>query len=149
MPARRVMRAVSEPDRADAEVGGRGLVWSTIPTILDDVGVAEWQRLAAVYAGMPTRFREGDRAVLTAYCAAWAVYVGACAELAADGLLVAGRSAPDRGRRVKSPALTVWGQAATQLRHFASVLGLSPDARGRSGIRELETPAALTSDLLS
>jgi phage terminase small subunit len=34
--------------------------------------------------------------------------------------------------------MSTWVQAGTQLRHLASALGLSPDARGRSGIREIE-----------
>jgi P27 family predicted phage terminase small subunit len=78
------------------------------------------------------------------------VYVAACQELATDGLLVDDRSAPDRSRRVKSPAMVVWTQAGTQLRHLASALGLSPDARGRSGIRESEPDSESDkSDLLT
>jgi hypothetical protein len=34
------------------------------------------------------------------------VYLRVSAELAADGLQVPGRSAPDRGRQVKSPAVS-------------------------------------------
>ena len=71
------------------------------------------------------------------------------AELAADGLLVPGRSAPDRGRQVKSPAMSTWVQAGMQLRHLASALGLSPDPRGRSGIKEIEPIDDEDSDLLT
>ena len=59
-----------------------------------------------------------------------------------------GRSAPDRGRQVKSPAMSTWVQAGTQLRHLASALGSSPDARGRCGIREIEPIDDENSDLL-
>jgi P27 family predicted phage terminase small subunit len=124
------------PEVAAATVGGIGLDWSDVPAMLDATARAEWVRLGQVYANHATRFREGDRVILSAYCIAWGIYVQAAAELAVDGLLVKGRSAPDRGRRVRSPAMTVWVQAGTQLRHLASALGLSPDARGRSGIDE-------------
>lgn len=49
---------------------------------------------------------------------------------------------------MKSPAMSTWVQAGTQLRHLASALGSSPDARGRCGIREIEPIDDEDSDLL-
>jgi P27 family predicted phage terminase small subunit len=138
----------SVPDAHEVRAGGIGLSWEDLPAVLDEAAAAEWRRLAQVYELHPTRFREGDRAILAAFCIAWSIYLQASAELAADGLLVPGRSAPDRGRQVKSPAMVVWVQAGTQLRHLASALGLSPDARGRSGIKEIEPIEDENSDLL-
>jgi P27 family predicted phage terminase small subunit len=120
----------------DSKVGGLGLDFDDVPVMLGNVGGAEWERLGRVFADQPTRFREGDRAVLVAYCLAWSIYLMATAELASDGLLVTGRSAPDRERRVKSPAMTVWSQAGSQLRYLARELGLSPDSRGRMGLKD-------------
>jgi phage terminase small subunit len=40
-------------------------------------------------------------------------------------------------------------QAGTQVRHLTSALGLSPDARGRSGIKEIEPIDDQDSDLLT
>ena len=154
MPNRRVLKIkpalAAAPEVADARTGGIGLSWEDVPTVLDDTARDEWARLGAVYDAYPVRFREGDRAILAAFCIAWSVCVRAAAELASAGLLVPGRSAPDRGRQVKSPAMSTWVQAGTQLRHSASALGLSPDARGRSGIRESEPDRASdNSDLLT
>lgn len=120
----------------DAKVGGLGLAFDDVPPMLDDRGRAEWSRLGVVFANQPTRFREGDRSILVAYCLAWSIYLGATAELASDGLLVTGRSAPDRERRVKSPAMTVWSQAGSQLRYLSRELGLTPDSRGRMGLKD-------------
>jgi P27 family predicted phage terminase small subunit len=149
MTARRdsTKRLLSVPDVADARVGGRGLDWLVLPELLDAVGMGEWQRLGTVYAGDLVRFREGDRQIVVAYCLAWSVYASASAQLIRDGLIVEGRSAPDRGRQVKSPSMTIWTQAGSQLRYLARELGLTPDARGRSGFREHETSDG--SDLLS
>jgi P27 family predicted phage terminase small subunit len=120
----------------DSKVGGLGLDFDEVPAMLGDVAGAEWARLGVVFADQPTRFREGDRSIVVAYCLAWSIYLMATAELASDGLLVTGRSAPDRERRVKSPAMTVWSQAGSQLRYLARELGLSPDSRGRMGLKD-------------
>jgi P27 family predicted phage terminase small subunit len=120
----------------DSRVGGLGLDFDDLPEMLDDRGRAEWVRLGAVFADQPTRFREGDRSILVAYCLSWSLYLAAAAELASDGLLVTGRSASDRERRVKSPAMVIWTQAGSQLRYLARELGLTPDSRGRMGLKD-------------
>jgi phage terminase small subunit len=88
----------------DVEVGGNGLDFADVPDLLDADGVAEWQRLGRVFQTQPTRFREGDRAAVTAYAAYWSAFRRAASEVAARGPLVEGRTAADRDRLVKNPA---------------------------------------------
>ncbi|WP_166787266.1 MULTISPECIES: phage terminase small subunit P27 family [unclassified Cryobacterium] len=121
---------------SDAKVGGTGLNFDTVPTMLDGAGAAEWVRLGEVFADQQTRFREGDRAILTAYCLTWSLYLMTAAELAGGGILVQGRSESDRARTVKNPALVALTQISSQLRYLARELGLTPDARGKMGLQD-------------
>ena len=121
---------------ADAKVGGVGLDFADVPAILSGAGRDEWVRLGAVFEDQPTRFREGDRAILTAYAMTWGLYLGAVAELASAGLTVEGRSSADRGRQVKNPALVSMTQLASQLRYLARECGLSPDSRAKLGLAD-------------
>jgi phage terminase small subunit len=68
----------------DSKVGGLGLDFDEVPAMLGDVAGAEWARLGVVFADQPTRFREGDRSIVVAYCLAWSIYLMATAELASD-----------------------------------------------------------------
>jgi len=61
------------------------------------------------------------------------------AELASTGVLVKGRSESDRARMVKNPALVALTQTSSQLRYLARELGLTPDARGRMGLKDEPT----------
>jgi P27 family predicted phage terminase small subunit len=130
------------PDQAaaelvrDAAVGGVGLDFDDVPDVLDEAGRAEWQRLGEVYAATETRFREGDRAAVTAYCAYWSAFLAAAQDVSTNGPVVPGRSAKDRGRLVKNPATVSMRECATQLRYWARELGLTPDARGRIGVTD-------------
>lgn len=49
-----------------------------------------------------------------------------------------GRSDKDRGRMVKNPATVAMREAATQLRYWCRELALTPDARGRTGIKDAD-----------
>ena len=118
----------------DATVGGLGLDFADVPDVLDAAGAAEWSRLGEVFARDATRFREGDRAAVTCYCAFWSAFAAAAADVAGNGPVTAGRSAKDRGRLVKNPATVAMRESATQLRYWARELGLTPDARGRIGL---------------
>ncbi len=69
----------------DATVGGVGLDFAVVPAVLDEAARAEWSRLAEVYAGDPTRFREGDRAALVAYCAFWSAFLAAAQDVSSNG----------------------------------------------------------------
>jgi P27 family predicted phage terminase small subunit len=120
----------------DAAVGGAGLNFDDVPAVLDEAARAEWQRLGEVYAAAETRFREGDRAALVAYCAYWSGFLAAAQDVSTNGPVVPGRSDKDRGRLVKNPATVAMRECATQLRHWARELGLTPDARGRIGVSD-------------
>lgn len=150
MPARRVPVATKVPaglkirphlavavaESADAEIGGNGLDWSAVPKMLDDEGRAEWVRLSEIFDWNPTRFREGDRAAVTAYCAYWSLFEASGRDVTERGPVVEGRSDKDRGRMVKNPASVAQREASTQLRYWARELGLTPDARGRMGLTD-------------
>jgi P27 family predicted phage terminase small subunit len=136
-------------DDADPRIGGIGLNFGTVPAVLDVLAAGEWDRLSHVYRQSPTRFREGDRAALTAYCVYYSAFHRAAAEVAERGPVVEGRSAKDRDRAVKNPATVAMREASMQLRYWARELGLTPDARGRSGIREYEPDRFGDNDLLT
>lgn len=121
------------------KVGGQGLDFEDVPEMLTPAGRTEWERLGVVFEDQGTRFREGDRAILIAYCATWSLYLDAMGELTDTGILVQGRSESDRSRTVKNPALVALTQVSSQLRYLARELGLTPDARGRMGLKD-ETP---------
>lgn len=126
------------PEVVGATLGGVGLDFARVPTVLDEAGRAAWAHLAATYESTPTRFREGDRAAVSTFCLAVSLHERAAQVLLAAGLTVQGRSSADRGRQVKAPAFQLWRDTSTQLRYWARELGLTPDARGRSGIRDAE-----------
>lgn len=123
-------------DGAEARTGGIGLDFAKVPSLLDRSARAEWRRLADVFADDATRFREGDRAALTAYCVFFSAFTRAAADVGKRGTTVPGRSNSDADRMVKNPNVQAMRDAATQLRYWARELGLTPDARGRMGIKD-------------
>ena len=122
----------------DAQLAGLGIEWATVPAVLDEAGRTEWQRLAEVFARDPVRFREGDRAAVTAYCVYWSAFLQAAEDVACRGPVVEGRSADDRARLVKNPSTVAMREAATQLRYWCRELALTPDSRGRTGITDTD-----------
>lgn len=120
----------------DAELGGLGLDFADVPEQLDDAGRARWDHLAKEYANNPTRFREGDRMAVTAYCIWSSMYLRACQDIKERGQVVEGRSSADRGQTVRNPYVQFAREASQQLRYWARELGLTPDARGRLGLPE-------------
>ena len=84
------------------------------------------------------RFREGDRAALTAYAVYYSVFMHAAEDVARHGPVVESRSDKDRGRMVKNPATVAMREAATQLRYWCRELALTPDSRGRIGITDID-----------
>ncbi|QKV94226.1 phage terminase small subunit P27 family [Streptomyces sp. NA02950] len=122
----------------EAEIGGLGLDWSNRPGVLDEAGLTEWDRLAEVYAMDATRFREGERAALVAYCSWWSAFASAAADVRDRGPVVEGRSDMDRGRMVKNPATVAMREASQQLRYWARELGLTTDARVRIGLADTD-----------
>jgi len=121
---------------AEADLGGIGVDFDDVPDLLDAAGVREWSRLGAVFAHNPTRFRESDRPALTAYCVFLSQFDAAVRDVADRGAMVPGRSERDEGRLVKNASLVLMQQASTQVRYWARELALTPDSRGRTGIRD-------------
>jgi P27 family predicted phage terminase small subunit len=142
MPARHEpLKLARNPARSmvrDARVGGVGLSWFDIPSDVQQNpdALAEWRRLSSQYEKDATRFREGDRAAITAYALAYALYCEAARMLLRDGLTVEGRSSADRRRNVKNPCLAIWTQVSTQLRAWAKECTLTPDSRLRAGLAD-------------
>ncbi|MFD1210983.1 phage terminase small subunit P27 family [Arthrobacter sp. GCM10027362] len=122
-----------EPKRPAVTTPPRGgLDWDNEPPNLAPEALAEWRRLAAVYATEPERFTEADRAGVTAYCSIWSDFRAAEDALNRDGVTVDGRSSADRGRQVRNPALQAKREASQQLRLWATALRLTPASRAQS-----------------
>ena len=120
----------------DAQLGAVGMDFGVVPgdVAASEVALEEWCRLGETFKAEPTRFREGDRQSVSAYCVSLAVFSTSARALLAEGVTVAGRSAPDRGRVVKSPHLVAWTQASAQLQRWAKENCLTPDSRLRAGL---------------
>jgi P27 family predicted phage terminase small subunit len=149
MPARRTNDALKIPPglkilppkaalaiAKDAEIGGLGLDWTDRPDLLDETGLALWESLAERFAQQATRFREGEREAVIAYCAWWSAFAAAQRDLRDRGPVVEGRSDMDRGRLVKNPSSVAMREASQQLRYWARELGLTTDARVRIGLAD-------------
>lgn len=122
----------------------RGLAWATEPEGLAPAGLTEWRRLGGVYGVDASRFTEGDRPALWAFCSIWADFLAAEKLLNEDGLTIEGRSSADNGRQVKHPALQAKREASQQLRYWAVQLKLTPAARsiGEPGAGDANNPFA-------
>lgn len=120
----------------DAALAGIGLDWETVPAILGPVARGEWERLGRIFDDQPTRFREGDRAALIAFCLYNAQMLAAAKDIEERGPVVPGRSSKDEERLVKNPSSVAMREASTQMRYWARELGLTPDARSRMRIVE-------------
>ena len=120
----------------DARLAGGGLDWAEVPSGLDDDGRAAWEHLRVTFESWPTRFREGDRAAVAAYCMARSLNDRAAAALLAEGLAVEGRSSADHGRTVKSPHFMIWRDTGAALRAWCRELALTTDSRGRANVQD-------------
>jgi P27 family predicted phage terminase small subunit len=118
-------RYASPYDDVDALNGGRPLDWTSVPEGLTGEGVARWESLAREFAAVPTRFREGDRGILTRLCRWYALYAQAEAAIEEDGLTVGGRSESDRNRVVKHPAWQQLREAEDRILRLERQLGLA------------------------
>ena len=101
------------------------------PSWLDPEAKAEWRRITPELARLRV-ISALDRAALAVYCDAWSRWVQARKLLEASGLIVKGRNRG--GGDVKSPAWTVYAQAAGLVASAARELGLSPASRMRLSV---------------
>jgi P27 family predicted phage terminase small subunit len=135
MPNRRSRKsAVTYLDSA-FETGGPGLDFSDVPATLNERAQGEWKRIGEVFAeAEEPRFRETDRAALTAYCTYWELFLGASEDVNSRGPVVNGRSSSGSRIKVKNPSLVIMREASVQLRYWLRELAFTPDSRGRTGI---------------
>jgi P27 family predicted phage terminase small subunit len=90
---------------------------------LNAEAIAEWRRVTPLLANVGTL----DRTALALYCAAWARWTKAEAEIATTGEVVKSPS----GFPIQNPWRTVANQAYKQLHAMLREFGLSPTARAR------------------
>lgn len=100
------------------------------PAWLDAVAATEWRRVL----GCANWLCASDIAALSAYCAAWSLFIATSQEVARRGPLVPARSSTDRARPalVTNPATRIQREAGASLRAWCAALGFTPDARGRA-----------------
>lgn len=100
----------------------------TCPVWLDAEAKAEWKRVVPELKriGVLTKL---DRAVLVAYCQAWADFVWATKFLVEESsrIITGGKD----GYKMQNPAVSIKRQATKELQQFGTLLGLNPSARTR------------------
>lgn len=99
----------------------------TCPAHFSGPAKTEYQRITKL---MPEDWvMATDRAVLTAYCDAWGVYVAASKEVTKRGLIVMDKRVPKL-----NPAQRIAQNALAEMTRYAVELGFTPSARSRVGI---------------
>ena len=104
------------------------------PELLKDEALREWKRLTPLLeeVGLISKL---DRAVVAAYCKAWARWIECERMLESTGLIV---KAPN-GYPMYSPYLSASNKALDQVRQLSEQIGLSGSARSR--IRAGDAPS--------
>jgi P27 family predicted phage terminase small subunit len=101
------------------------------PTWLSTEAKAEWRRVVPELDELGILARV-DRAVLAAYCDAWAKFTMAARQLDREGLLRVDRW----DREGKHPLWSVWRDASGLVAQLAKSIGASPEARLRMALPE-------------
>lgn len=94
------------------------------PDHLDDLAVAEWNRLSPQLHALGL-LSHIDRAALACYCMAWSRWVRAEQHLCEHGEIV---QAPS-GAPIQNPWLSIANRAFDQVKVFAVQFGMSPASR--------------------
>lgn len=100
------------------------------PDWLDAEALAEWRRVAPTLERLDL-LKPEDRALLSAYCETWSVYVAAVQPVRAEGLTI---TSPKSGVVHRNPAVTVAETARMHLLRLASEFGLTPAAEQRLAV---------------
>ena len=108
----------------------------TMPRTLSAEAQREWRRVVPLLEGMGT-ISLLDRGVLIRYCTAWADWIDLDEMLQKTGKLVRGRTQTDL---VRNPLWLLRRDAEATATELGRLLGLTPDARARAGIKH-EAPA--------
>lgn len=116
----------------------------TPPEHLDDVAKVEWGRVSE------DLYRIGllssvDRAVLAAYCQAYARWVAAenaIAEMASRDKVTAGLLVKTtNGNAIQNPLVGTANKAAADMVRYAAEFGMTPSARSRLSVDAEKTPS--------
>ena len=99
------------------------------PAHLDEVALAEWNRLA------PEMHTKGvltgwDRAAFAGYCVAYSRWVKACAELSKTSLTIT----TEKGNVIQHPIVGVANKAQELMLRFLTEFGLTPSSRSRVSV---------------
>lgn len=100
----------------------------TRPEWLPPEAKREWTRMARAVAPLGM-LRLTDRAMLAAYCEAWADFVAVCRELASRPLGSRYVTVTEKGNRMVEPLVTARKSAFERLKIAAREFGLTPSAR--------------------
>ncbi|MFE5159652.1 phage terminase small subunit P27 family [Streptomyces sp. NPDC056697] len=120
------------------------------PTWLSTEAKAEWRRVTPGLQRLDL-LKEEDRAMLSAYCETWSVFVRATRDVTANGLTLVQTTYRADGsvseRTVPNPSVAIARNAGRELRGFAAQFGLSPAteqalSRGSDDGDEDENPFA-------
>lgn len=106
------------------------------PDTLNETALTEWKRVTPLLAEVGL-IAQLDRAIIAAYCQAWARWIECERMLATTGLIV---KAPN-GYPMYSPYLSASNKALDQVRQLAEQIGLSGSSRSR--IRAADADAGL------
>lgn len=98
--------------------------------LADAEALAEWRRVAPTLERLDL-LKPEDRALLSAYCETWSVYVAAVQRVRAEGLTI---TSPKSGVVHRNPAVTVAETARMHLLRLASEFGLTPAAEQRLAV---------------
>lgn len=99
------------------------------PEFLSPEARAEWDRVLPELQRLEI-IKTLDRAALSAYCEAWARFVGAQMAIRIDGLFCEG----SMGQPVKNPAVAVAEAASKELRAWCAEFGFTPSAENNLNV---------------
>lgn len=99
------------------------------PTWLSREAAAEWRRVVPGLQRLDL-LKEEDRAVLTAYCETWSLFVLATRTITKEGItsevVTVRADGSETSRTVTHPCVAIARNAGRELRGFAAQFGLSP-----------------------
>ena len=103
------------------------------PDHLDKEALIEWGRVTHLLhsQGLISKL---DRAMLSAYCESWSMYVKASIELTKQGLTVE----TTNGNMIQNPLVGIVNQSKKHMKDFASEFGMSPVSKARVSAKESE-----------
>jgi P27 family predicted phage terminase small subunit len=113
------------------------------PEILKGDALVEWHRITLLLADVGL-IAKLDRAVIAAYCQAWARWVECERQLVTTGLIIKAAN----GFPMYSPYLTAANKALDQVRQLSEQIGLSGSARSRIKASDAPGDADAAEDFL-